>query len=77
MAVEVSASLTGAATRLTGLTIHLTRHLPKTGYGALIKAYVQFLMTKLEYHAAHPEFTASFDYEEYVALKGIEDPNDG
>ncbi|KAI8819450.1 ANTH domain-containing protein [Fimicolochytrium jonesii] len=47
------------------------------GYGVLIRAYVQFLLAKLEYHRLHPEFRGNFDYEEYVTLKGVEDPNEG
>ncbi|KAI8803241.1 ANTH domain-containing protein [Cladochytrium replicatum] len=47
------------------------------GYAVLIRAYIQFLTTKLEYHRSHPEFTGTFDYDEYVSLKGIEDPNEG
>ena len=47
------------------------------GYGVLIRAYVQFILAKLDYHRAHPEFRGDFDYQEYVTLKGIEDPNEG
>jgi hypothetical protein len=47
------------------------------GYGGLIKTYIQFLSAKLDYHRVHPEFSGSFDYEEYVTLKGVEDPNEG
>jgi hypothetical protein len=47
------------------------------GYGVLIKAYVQFMQSKLDYHQQHPAFRANFDYEEYVSLKGVEDPNEG
>jgi hypothetical protein len=31
----------------------------------------------LGYHRHHPAFSGTFDYEEYVTLKGIEDPNEG
>ncbi|KAJ3096498.1 sla2 Src-like adaptor 2 [Phlyctochytrium planicorne] len=48
-----------------------------TGYGALIKTYTQFLVAKLDYHRLHPEFSGSFDYQEYITLKGVEDPNEG
>ncbi|KAJ3417166.1 sla2 Src-like adaptor 2 [Chytridiales sp. JEL 0842] len=47
------------------------------GYAGLIKTYIQFLVAKLDYHRIHPEFSGSFDYEEYVTLKGVEDPNEG
>ncbi|CAG8508941.1 12046_t:CDS:10 [Ambispora gerdemannii] len=47
------------------------------GYGTLIRAYVSFLLAKLNYHRLHPEFNGNFDYEEYVSLKGVDDPNEG
>nr|CAG8542966.1 6906_t:CDS:10 [Entrophospora candida] len=47
------------------------------GYGTLIRAYVDFLKTKLGYHKIHPEFNGNFDYEDYVSLKNVDDPNEG
>lgn len=47
------------------------------GYGPLIKTYVQFLLQKLRFHRLRPEFNGLFDYDEYVTLKGIDDPNEG
>ncbi|KAJ3333100.1 sla2 Src-like adaptor 2 [Blyttiomyces sp. JEL0837] len=47
------------------------------GYGGLIKTYIQYLVAKMDYHRLHPEFSGSFDYQEYVTLKGVEDPNEG
>lgn len=47
------------------------------GYGSLIRAYVAFILSKLRFHRTHPEFNGMFDYEEYVSLKGIDDPNEG
>ncbi|KAJ3219771.1 sla2 Src-like adaptor 2 [Dinochytrium kinnereticum] len=47
------------------------------GYGGLIKSYTHFLVAKLDYHRQHPEFSGSFDYQEYLTLKGVEDPNEG
>jgi hypothetical protein len=47
------------------------------GYAVLIKTYVQFLLTKLRFHRLRPEFNGLFEYEEYVTLKGIDDPNEG
>ncbi|KAN0133230.1 cytoskeleton assembly control protein [Lactarius tabidus] len=47
------------------------------GYGSLIRAYVQFLLAKLRFHRLRPEFNGLFEYEEYVTLKGIDDPNEG
>jgi ANTH domain len=47
------------------------------GYGALIRTYVQFILGKLKFHRLRPEFNGLFEYEEYVTLKGIDDPNEG
>lgn len=47
------------------------------GYATLIRAYVDFLHSKLRYHSNHPEFNGTFDYNEYISLKGIDDPNEG
>ncbi|KAG6885266.1 hypothetical protein C0993_003956 [Termitomyces sp. T159_Od127] len=47
------------------------------GYGPLIKTYVQFVLQKLRFHRLRPEFNGLFEYEEYVTLKGIDDPNEG
>lgn len=47
------------------------------GYGPLIKEYVAFLMAKLSFHSQHPDFNGTFEYEEYISLKGINDPNEG
>ncbi|KAJ2455370.1 sla2 Src-like adaptor 2 [Coemansia sp. RSA 2336] len=46
-------------------------------YGVLIRAYINFLLAKLEYHRLHPEFNGLFDYKEYVSLRGTNDPNEG
>ncbi|KAK7695180.1 hypothetical protein QCA50_002370 [Cerrena zonata] len=47
------------------------------GYGSLIRTYVQFILAKLRYHRIRPEFNGLFEYEEYITLKGIDDPNEG
>ncbi|KAH6570533.1 hypothetical protein BASA50_007272 [Batrachochytrium salamandrivorans] len=47
------------------------------GYDALISGYVSYLQSKLRFHSIHPEFSGNFDYEEYVTLRGIDDPNEG
>jgi len=47
------------------------------GYGPLIKEYVNFLLSKLTFHQQHPDFNGTFEYEEYISLKGINDPNEG
>ena len=49
----------------------------RVGYGPLIRAYVQYLLVKLRFHRLRPEFNGLFEYEEYVTLKGIDDPNEG
>ncbi|KAJ2012924.1 sla2 Src-like adaptor 2, partial [Coemansia sp. S610] len=46
-------------------------------YSVLIRAYVNFLLAKLEYHRLHPDFSGNFNYEEYVSLRGTNDPNEG
>ncbi|KAH8119873.1 ANTH domain-containing protein [Phellopilus nigrolimitatus] len=47
------------------------------GYSSLIRTYVAFLLSKLRFHRVRPEFNGLFEYEEYVTLKGIDDPNEG
>ncbi|TXT04911.1 hypothetical protein VHUM_03994 [Vanrija humicola] len=47
------------------------------GYGSLIRAYTSFLLAKLRFHRHHPEFNGLFEYEEYISLKNIDDPNEG
>ena len=47
------------------------------GYGPLIKEYVYYLLSKLEFHGHHQEFNGTFEYEEYISLKSINDPNEG
>lgn len=47
------------------------------GYGPLLRDYVYFLLAKLAFHRQHPEFNGLFEYEEYISLKSINDPNEG
>ncbi|TDZ48476.1 Endocytosis protein end4 [Colletotrichum trifolii] len=47
------------------------------GYGTLIREYVFYLLAKLAFHQQHPEFNGTFEYEEYLSLKAINDPNEG
>lgn len=47
------------------------------GYGPLISDYVFYLLAKLNFHRNHPEFNGTFEYEEYISLKSINDPNEG
>ncbi|KAJ1893548.1 sla2 Src-like adaptor 2, partial [Kickxella alabastrina] len=46
-------------------------------YSVLIRGYVNFLLAKLEYHRLHPDFNGMFEYEEYISLRGTNDPNEG
>ena len=39
------------------------------GYGELIKRYVAFLRTKLQFHKDHPEFSGNMSYEDYLSLR--------
>ena len=48
-----------------------------SGYGSLIRAYVKLILAKLKFHRHHTAFNGLFEYEEYVALRGIDDPNEG
>ncbi|KAK0612653.1 ANTH domain-containing protein [Bombardia bombarda] len=47
------------------------------GYGPLIKEYVYYLLAKISFHRQHPAFNGTFEYEEYISLKAINDPNEG
>ncbi|KAG8420241.1 sla2 Src-like adaptor 2, variant 2 [Metarhizium acridum] len=47
------------------------------GYAPLISEYVYYLLAKLSFHQQHPEFNGTFEYEEYLSLKAINDPNEG
>jgi hypothetical protein len=47
------------------------------GYAPLIREYVYYLLAKLSFHQQHPEFNGTFEYEEYISLKAINDPNEG
>lgn len=46
-------------------------------YGQLIQAYVSFIHAKLRFHRVHKEFNGLFEYEEYVSLKNIDNPDEG
>ncbi|KAI5777381.1 ANTH domain-containing protein [Geopyxis carbonaria] len=47
------------------------------GYLPLIREYIFFLRAKMQFHRHHPEFNGLFEYEEYISLKTINDPNEG
>lgn len=46
-------------------------------YGRLIEEYVRLLTHKLDFHKAHPAFNGTFEYEEYISLRQVDDPNEG
>ncbi|KAI8903284.1 ANTH domain-containing protein [Gorgonomyces haynaldii] len=48
-----------------------------SNYSALIRGYSEYLKAKLEFHARYPAFSGTFDYEEYVSLRGVDDPDEG
>lgn len=48
-----------------------------TGYAPLIRAYVSFILAKLRFHRHHKEFNGLFEYEEYISLKNIDNPDEG
>lgn len=54
-----------------------TNELVCKGYGSLIRAYVTLILAKLKFHRIHPDFNGLFEYEEYVSLRGVDDPNEG
>ena len=35
------------------------------------------ILAKLKFHKHHPDFNGLFEYEEYISLRGVEDPNEG
>ncbi|CDR41153.1 CYFA0S06e02740g1_1 [Cyberlindnera fabianii] len=47
------------------------------GYGRLIKEYVVYLLRKLNFHKNHRGFNGTFEYEEYVSLVTVQNPDEG
>jgi DNA repair exonuclease SbcCD ATPase subunit len=47
------------------------------GYGRLIKEYSAFLLKKLQFHKNHRGFNGTFEYEEYVSLFTVQNPDEG
>lgn len=47
------------------------------GYAPLIRAAVQYILQKLRFHRHHKEFNGMFEYEEYISLKNIDNPDEG
>lgn len=46
-------------------------------YGRLINQYDHFLLQKLDFHRNNPGFNGTFEYEEYISLRAVNDPNEG
>lgn len=46
-------------------------------YGLLIREYDRFLLQKLAFHKKYKEFNGTFEYEEYISLRAVSDPNEG
>ena len=46
------------------------------GYAGLIRAYVQYLKSKIAFHHSRPQFTGKFDYKEYIAQRGMSNLDD-
>lgn len=48
-----------------------------SAYGRLISQYDKFLLQKLDFHRNNPSFNGVFEYEEYISLRAVNDPNEG
>lgn len=48
-----------------------------SNYGRLINQYDRFLLRKLDFHRSNPGFNGIFEYEEYISLRTVNDPNEG
>lgn len=48
-----------------------------SSYGNLINQYDRFLLQKLDFHRNNPAFNGVFEYEEYISLQTVNDPNEG
>ncbi|KAK6205263.1 structural constituent of cytoskeleton [Scheffersomyces amazonensis] len=46
-------------------------------YGRLINQYDRFILQKLDFHRNNPGFNGMFEYEEYISLRAVNDPNEG
>ncbi|EGW29993.1 uncharacterized protein SPAPADRAFT_73424 [Spathaspora passalidarum NRRL Y-27907] len=46
-------------------------------YGRLISQYDRYLLQKLDFHRNNPGFNGIFEYEEYISLRAVNDPNEG
>ncbi|WLF81350.1 sla2 Src-like adaptor 2 [Lodderomyces elongisporus] len=48
-----------------------------SAYGKLIYQYDKYLLQKLDFHRNNPGFNGTFEYEEYLSLRAVNDPNEG
>ncbi|CAK9442177.1 uncharacterized protein LODBEIA_P59200 [Lodderomyces beijingensis] len=48
-----------------------------SAYGKLINQYDKYLLQKLDFHRNNPGFNGTFEYEEYISLRAVSDPNEG
>lgn len=48
-----------------------------SSYGRLINHYDRFLLRKLDFHRNNQGFNGIFEYEEYISLRTVNDPNEG
>lgn len=55
-----------------GRSVHGSRK-----YNRLIQEYVSYLIRKLFFHKNHRGFNGTFEYEEYISLVTVQDPNEG
>ena len=46
-------------------------------YGRLINQYDRYILQKLDFHRNNPGFNGTFEYEEYLSLRAVSDPNEG
>lgn len=46
-------------------------------YGRLISQYDKYILQKIDFHRNNPSFNGMFEYEEYISLRAVNDPNEG
>lgn len=46
-------------------------------YGRLISQYDRYILQKLDFHRNNTSFNGTFEYEEYISLRAVNDPNEG
>lgn len=48
-----------------------------SSYGRLVSQYDKYILHKLDFHRNNPGFNGIFEYEEYISLRAVNDPNEG